>query len=109
MVEQIARKVIVLCSIVTVVAMLSSFAVAQNAESLYKSKCAVCHAADGSGNTPVGTKLAIKDLKTSKNTDAAWFDITKKGKGKMPAYENKLTDDQIKGLVKYIRGLGKTK
>jgi mono/diheme cytochrome c family protein len=28
-----------------------------------------------------------------------------KGKGRMPAYDGKLTDDQIKQLVKYIRSL----
>jgi mono/diheme cytochrome c family protein len=109
MMEQIVRRSMLLCLIVTVVTMLPSSALAQNAESLYKAKCAVCHAADGTGNTPIGTKLEIKDFKASKSTDAAWFDITKKGKGKMPAYENRLSDDQIKDLVKYIRGLGKTK
>ena len=29
----------------------------------------------------------------------------KKGKEKMPAYDKKLTDDQIKELIKYIREL----
>jgi mono/diheme cytochrome c family protein len=29
--------------------------------------------------------------------------ITTDGKAKMPAYKGKLTDDQIKDLVKYVR------
>jgi mono/diheme cytochrome c family protein len=41
----------------------------------------------------------------AKMSDEELFDITKKGKEKMPAYDKKLTDDQIKDLVKYIRGL----
>ena len=41
----------------------------------------------------------------AKMSDAELIEATKKGKGKMPGYEGKLTDDQIKGLVKYIRSL----
>ena len=38
-------------------------------------------------------------------SDAELFDITKKGKDKMPAYDKKLTDDQIKELLKFIHSL----
>ncbi len=85
---------------------------AQDDAALYKSKCASCHAADGSGNTPIGTKLGVKalsDPEVAKHSDAEWAEFTKKGKGKMPAYDGKLTDDQIKGLVKYMRTLAKGK
>ena len=85
---------------------------AQDEVALYKSKCASCHAADGSGNTPVGTKLGVKsvsDPEVAKHSDAQWIEATKKGKGKMPAYEGKLTEDQIKSLIKYMRGLAKAK
>jgi cytochrome c6 len=45
-----------------------------------------------------------------KQTDAQLIDVTANGKGKkMPAYKGKLTDDQIKELVGYIRGIGKKK
>lgn len=83
-----------------------------DAAALYKSKCVSCHAADGSGNTPVGTKLGVKsvnDPEMAKQSDAEWIDVTKKGKGKMPAYDGKLTDGQIKGLVTYMRSLAKGK
>ena len=75
---------------------------------LYKSKCQVCHGTNGKGDTPVGKKLGIKDFSSpevAKLSDHELFDITKKGKDKMPAYDGKLTDDQIKSLVKYIRQL----
>jgi cytochrome c6 len=42
-----------------------------------------------------------------KATDASLIAITKDGKGKMPAYTGKLTDDQIKDVVAYIRTLQK--
>jgi cytochrome c6 len=75
---------------------------------MYKSKCQVCHGADGKGDTPAGKKLGAKDFhspEVAKMSDTEMFDITKKGKDKMPPYDKKLTDDQIKALIKYIRAL----
>jgi len=86
---------------------------AQDAPALYKSKCAACHAADGSGNVPMGKTLGVTDLTSGdvqKQTDAQLTDSITNGKGKkMPAYKGKLTDDQIKGLVGYLRELAKKK
>ena len=101
-------KLVVLLLAVTLVPATLGFA--QDAAALFKSKCAACHGPDGKGATAMGKKLGIKDLNSpevSKMSDAELFDITKKGKNKMPAYDKKLTDDQIKDLVKYIRNLGK--
>ena len=71
----------------------------------YKSKCAMCHGADGSGNTPMGKKLELKDLKTSKLTDAEMIELVTKGKNKMPAA--KLSGAEIKEVVSYVRGMQK--
>jgi cytochrome c6 len=82
-------------------------AMADDAEALYKSKCQVCHGADGKGSA-AGQKLGAKDFhspEVQKQTDAELIEITKQGKGKMPGYDKKLTDDQIKQLIKYIRSL----
>jgi len=75
---------------------------------LYKSKCQVCHGPDGKGDTPAGKKVGVKDFhspEVARMSDAELFEITRKGKDKMPSYDKKLTDDQIKALVKYIRSL----
>lgn len=84
---------------------------AQDAPALFKSKCATCHGPDGSGNVPMGKTLGVTDLKADavqKQTDAQLTDSITNGKGnKMPAYKGKLTDDQIKGLVGFIRDLAK--
>jgi cytochrome c6 len=84
---------------------------AQNdAASLFKAKCAACHAADGSGNTAVGKSMKIRDFHSAdvqKQTDAELTDMITAGKGAMPAYKGKLADDQIKQLVGYIRELAK--
>ena len=99
-------------TLAVILALTSPLRAQDDAAALYKSKCASCHAADGSGNTPVGTKLGVKsvsDPEMAKLSDAAWIDATKKGKGKMPGYEGKLTDEQIKSLITYMRGLAKGK
>jgi cytochrome c6 len=82
-------------------------AAADDAAALYKSKCQVCHGADGKGS-PAGQKMGAKDFQSpevQKQTDAELIKVTKDGKGKMPKYDGKLTDDQIKGLIKFIRSL----
>lgn len=79
---------------------------------LFQMKCVACHAADGSGNTPVGKTLKIKDLSDAdvqKESDAAMAEIITKGKDKMPAYEKTLKPDQIKGLVAYVRSFAQKK
>jgi cytochrome c6 len=84
---------------------------AQDAGALFKSKCAVCHAPDGSGSGAMGKQLGVTDLRADevqKQTDAQLNDSITNGKGtKMPAYKGKITDDQIKGLVGYIRSFAK--
>lgn len=86
---------------------------ADDAASLYKTKCAVCHAPDGSGSTVMGKKLGAKDLRSDeiqKKKDADLNGVITNGMGKtMPAYKGKLTEDQIKQLVAFIRDLGKKK
>ncbi|HEV2288064.1 MAG TPA: cytochrome c [Candidatus Acidoferrales bacterium] len=84
---------------------------ADDSASLYKAKCAVCHAPDGSGNNVMGKQLGAKDLRSEevqKKSDADLNGVVTNGMApKMPAYKDKLTADQIKGLVVYIRELAK--
>ena len=74
----------------------------------YKAKCAMCHGADGKGDTSMGKMMKIRDLSSAdvqSQSDADLNNIITNGKGKMPKYDGKLTADQINGLVKYIRTL----
>ncbi len=76
----------------------------------YKAKCAMCHAADGSGSTPAGKSMKAVPFSSPdliKASDADLIAATKNGKGKMPAYSGKLTDPQIKDVIAYIRTLQK--
>jgi cytochrome c6 len=79
-------------------------------ETLYKSKCAGCHGADGKGQTAMGKANNIRDLGSADvqaQSDDAIAVIIGNGKGKMPAYGKSLKPDQIKDLVTYIRTLKK--
>jgi len=92
--------------------LLPSASLAQDAAATFKSKCAMCHGADGSGKTTMGEKLNIRDLHSAdvqKQSDADLSQIITKGKNKMPAYDGKLTKEQIDGLVAFVRSLGKAK
>lgn len=76
----------------------------------FKAKCAACHGADGKGETAMGKKFGLKDMGSAEvqgKSDADLTTIITKGKDKMPAYEGKLTKEQIDDLVKYIRTLKK--
>jgi mono/diheme cytochrome c family protein len=80
------------------------------AAKLYQSKCVACHGPDGGGSTPAGKALkvtAFSDPDVQKQGDADLTAIVAKGKNKMPAYEKSLKADEIKGLVAYVRELGK--
>ena len=67
-------------------------------------KCASCHQPDGKG------KPGIKEIPNftdaawqKKTTDAEMIKTIKEGHKPMPAYKDKLSDDQIKALVAYVR------
>lgn len=73
---------------------------------LFKTKCAPCHGPDGSGQTPVGKNLKVRDLRSpeaQKLTDAEITKVLTDGKGKMPA--SKLPADDIKTVIAFVRSL----
>ncbi len=80
----------------------ASQSASSDAASLYKAKCAACHGADGSGkSTMKNTDLRTPEVQ--KKTDAQLQEATASGVGKMPAYKDKLSKDQIASLVTYMR------
>jgi cytochrome c6 len=79
-------------------------------EATFKQQCAMCHGADGSGNTGMGKTLKLRDLKSpevQKMSDSELVSLIAKGKGRMPAYESKLGDEKIKAVVAHLRELAK--
>lgn len=73
---------------------------------IYKANCAICHGADGSGQTPAGKAMKVRDLRApdvQKKSDAELMRTIADGNGKMPAYKAKLGSDEIQALVTLIR------
>ena len=88
----------------------SAMSLAQSAAETYVAKCQMCHAADGSGDTPAGKAMNARPFKSPdvlKESNADLIAIIKNGKGKMPAFAGKLTDAQITDLVAYVHTLQK--
>ena len=100
---KLIRPIIVALNLVLLSA--TAFAADQKTQDLYKAKCQGCHGPDGKASA-IGKKLGAKDFSDPdvvKLSEADMVKVTTDGKNKMPAYKGKLTDDQIKDLVKYIR------
>ena len=83
------------------------------ADATFDKKCASCNGKDGKGQTKMGKKLGAKDFTDAKVqaglTDAQIEEAIKNGKkndaGKqvMKGFAGKLSDDEIKALVKVVR------
>jgi len=79
-------------------------------ENIFRAKCAVCHAVDGSGRTPNGKKLRVPDLRSDRvqnHDDDELLDVVTKGKGDMPPFGKKYSADKIQQVVAYVRSLGR--
>jgi len=89
-----------------VLAMVCSTYTFADAGADYKAKCAMCHGANGEGKAAMKTKdLGSADVQ--KMSDAELTDVIVKGKAPMPAYDGKLSKEQVGDLVKWIRTLKK--
>ncbi len=91
-------------------ALATASAHAQAGADIYKAKCQMCHAADGSGSTPAGKSMGAIPFASAaliKASDADLIAATTNGKGKMPAYKSQLSASQIAGVITYVRTLQK--
>jgi len=75
------------------------------AETAFKANCITCHNEDGSP-TPVGIALKVKDLRSKEvqdEKDEVLAHTISAGKNNMPPFGTRLTEEQIKDLIEYIR------
>jgi cytochrome c6 len=108
-------KAIVLIVVTLLVATSVSLRAA-DAKALWDANCAQCHGKSGNADTKMGKTLSAKDL-TDPKVQAAFTDakatqsikegVKENGKTTMKAFGGKLTDDEIKALVAYVRTLKK--
>lgn len=79
-------------------------------ETVFNTYCAMCHGADGRGGGPVGQsfKPLPADLTAefvSRLTDGQLFVMISAGIGRMPPFQNDLTEEERWQVVNYIRTL----
>src|SRR6266702_4135801 len=108
------KTIIILSISILIAAQLS--ARAADAKTNWANNCAQCHGADGRADTKMGKLLSAKNL-TDPKVQAAFTDaqatksikegVKQGGKTTMKAFAGKLTDDEIKALVTYVRTLKK--
>ena len=79
---------------------------------IWKAKCKSCHGEDGKAKTKMGEKEKIPDISNAawqkRHSDDQLKDVITNGSkenAKMKAFKDKLTPEQIDGLVKYVRSL----
>jgi cytochrome c6 len=113
------KKIILLTAVFGFAAAISVSAA--DAKQNWDSICAKCHSANGKGDTKIGQMLKIKDFTDAKvQADMKDEDMTKAikdgikdadGKTKMKPYvtgaDTPMSDDEVKALVAYVRGLKK--
>ena len=89
---------------------------AADAKALWDANCAQCHGKDGRADTKMGKQVSAKDLtdpkvqtgfSDAKATQSIKEGVKENGKTTMKAFAGKLTDDEIKALVAYVRTLKK--
>ena len=76
----------------------------------YKAKCLMCHGATGLADTGPGKALNAHPFNTPevmKESDAELAAVITNGKNKMPSFNGKLNDAQIKDVLVYIHTLQK--
>jgi len=88
--------------------------VSARVKELYKIDCALCHNENGDGKSELakGMNLTLSDFTDPKTldgkTDDALFELIRKGKDKMPGEDAaRAKNDEVKGLIEYIRGFSK--
>ncbi len=90
---------------VLLAAALSLAAAAARADSgVYLRKCANCHGKDGNPSE-IGKKMGVKvGLTQTKLSEAEIVALVSGGKGKMPAYKEKLSEAEIASVAKFVKG-----
>ena len=89
---------------------------AADAKANWANNCAQCHGPTGKGDTKMGKMVGAMDLTDPKKqasftdakaTEAIKNGVKQNGKTTMKAFAGKLSEDEIKALVAYVRTLKK--
>jgi cbb3-type cytochrome c oxidase subunit III len=75
-------------------------------EQLFQQLCIGCHGPDGRAQTDMGKRVQAADLTSAvvhDQSDSQLVHVIRNGRGKMPAWSDKLSDSDIHALLSYIR------
>jgi cytochrome c553 len=96
--------------------LLPSLAARADVQADWAAHCATCHGRDGAAKTKAARLCGAKDL-TDPQYQKAFSDevmfrdlkdgLVQDGKTKMKPYAGRLSDDQLRGLVAFVRTLAK--
>lgn len=85
---------------------------AAEGKELFTAKCALCHGQDGQGKPAMAKMFSVPAQsmnlilqRTTKKTDNDLKAVVLNGRGKMPAFKDKLKDAEISAVLGYIRSL----
>ncbi len=78
---------------------------------IYKQKCSMCHGMDGKGFPAIKTPDLTDHKWQASNSDKEMTEVIKNGKKgtPMPAFADKLKEDEIQAVVKFIRTFDSSK
>jgi mono/diheme cytochrome c family protein len=108
------KTILVLAISILIVPPLSTRAA--DAKTNWANNCAQCHGPTGKGDTKMGKMVGAMDLtdpkkqasfSDAKATESIKNGVKQNGKTTMKAFAGKLSDDEIKALVAYVRTLKK--
>lgn len=86
---------------------------AEAASALFRRRCTICHGQDGKGdkeNAPKAPDFTDAKWQAKHKDEELYRAISNgigKGKGSMPSWKARLSEPEMKALVKYVRSLGK--
>ena len=87
---------------------LASSAFAADGAAVYKSKCQMCHGPNGDASSGMAKSMGLKPLNSAEVQKMSAADLTAlvdNGKGKMPGFKGKISDDDVKAVVDYVKSL----
>jgi mono/diheme cytochrome c family protein len=106
------KTTILKTSVIALLTLVASAALAGDAKELWDKNCASCHGKDGKGDTKMGKKAGVKDYTDAKfqaeyneekGAKAIKEGVKDNGKEVMKPFAEKLSDADIKALAAYVK------
>jgi cbb3-type cytochrome c oxidase subunit III len=79
-------------------------------QDVFEEYCIGCHGSDGRAETDMSKKVGAADLTSDavqQQSDSHLRTVIKEGKGKMPSFSQKLSDNEISSVLAYVRQMVK--